>query len=111
MIRNRGLNQSQNFSRAEPTINESPKKSEYRIKEALDDHIRDGKEQNRALYRLEQSNRKQRAIFDTHYSKYIMPSVMIVNAKREQEQVRYREAKHRMDQLEIEHYNKTNALK
>jgi len=91
--------------------NDSPKQTELRIQEALDDHIREGKEQNLAILRLAQSNRKQRVIYDEHYNKFIIPSLAMVNAKKQNEHARYREAKNRMDQLEIEHYNKANILK
>lgn len=111
ILRNRGLNQSQNIDFRSQMMYDSPKQSEYRIKEATQDHIRDGIEPSRYFSRLEQSNRKQRAIFDKHYLKYIMPTVSLVNAKRDHEQVKFREAKNRMDQLEIEHYNKVNVLK
>ena len=111
IMHNRGFNKSQNMSYYSQNINDSPKQAGLRIKEAQEDHYRDGVEPNRYFSRLDQSNRKQRKIFDKHYLKYIMPTVNLVNAKRENEQVRYREAKNRMDQLEIEHYNKSNQLK
>ena len=111
IMNNRRFNKLQNMTYYSQNINDSPKQAELRIKEAQEDHYRDNVEPIRYFSRLDQSNRKQRKIFDKHYLKYIMPTVNLVNAKRENEQVRYREAKNRMDQLEIEHYNKSDQLK
>ena len=106
---NRSLNMSQSI--VKPAIEDSPKFKEIVITEAVQDHTRDGVEQQRYFSRLERSNRKQKAIFDEHYKRFVIPNVQLVNVKREHEQMRIKEMKRRMDQLEIEQYNRENLLK
>ena len=77
----------------------------------MKDHTRDGVEQQRYFSRLERSNRKQKAIFDEHYKRFVIPNVYLLNAKKEHEQMRIKEMKRRMDQLEIEQYNRECLLK
>ena len=67
LLKNRRLNRSQNMSYYSQNLEESPKERGMRIQKAAEDHIRDGSEPSRYLTRLDQSNRKQRAIFDKHY--------------------------------------------
>lgn len=106
------LNRSQNIHLSNKSyLEESPKEREMRIKEAVDDHSRETAEQSRYFNRLDRSVHKQKAIFNKHYDKYIIPNVMRVNAKKEQGLQRMREAKRRMDQLEIEQDNNLYTLK
>ena len=108
----KNLNRSHNMSMDYRTeIDESPKQREIRIKEAFNDHNREGAEQTRYFSRLERSKHKQKAIFDDYYKKYVIPSVMKESAKREKELQRSKEAKQRMDQLEIEQDNNFYTLK
>lgn len=109
---NRNLNRSQNIIvDYQSHINDSPKFRENRIKEALQDHSREGVEQSRYFSRLEKSNRKQKAVFAEHYKKYIVPNAIMINNKKEQEHQRMLDAKRRMEQLEIEQDNNQYTFK
>jgi len=92
-------------------VEESPKSREIRIKEALEDNYREGKERSRYFARLEKSNRKQKAIFADHYKNFIIPSAIKINEKLEHDHKRMLEAQKRMHQLEIEQDNNEYTLK
>lgn len=109
---NKNLNRSQNMiADYQSHINDSPKFRENRIKEALQDHSREGVEQNRYFSRLEKSNRKQKAVFAEHYKKYIVPNAIMINNKKEQEHQRMLDVKRRMEQLEIDQDNNQYTFK
>lgn len=106
------LNKSQNIATDyRSQIDDSPKMRELRIKEALVDHSREAAEQTRYFSRLEKSNRRQKVLFAEHYNKYIVPSAVMITAKKQQELQRMQEAKKRMEQIEIEQDNNTYTLK
>jgi hypothetical protein len=111
--KDRNLNRSQNtkLEYNDNSLYESPQYRSNNIQNAFQDHNRESIEQDRYFTRLEQSNRKQRAIFADHYKKFIIPSAKLINERKMIEHQRMMIAKQRMDQLEIERDHHLNNLK